>query len=254
MATTTTKPLSFYLDLQYPFKVTADEEGGYVIAFPDLPGCVTQVETVEEIGPMAEEARHLWITTEYAEGEEIPLPSYPEAYSGKFNLRLPRSLHRRLVELAEREGVSLNQCVVALLAQGEALSGAESAGTAEREAPANARVAEGRVGYRVGGEQRPANSAGSVAEDRERRDIKAGGAVTDELTRMAFLFRDRIYCSPGCVGDAIAGHPDAEPGELGPETGAVPMVIPDERADVVLTCAECGGELRWLQSYAQEEP
>ena len=120
MAASTKKPLSFYLNLQYPFKVTADEEGGYAIEFPDLPGCITQVEDAEEIGSMAEEARRLWITTEYEEGDEIPLPSYPEQYSGKFNVRLPRSLHRRLVELAEREGVSLNQCVVELLAQAEA--------------------------------------------------------------------------------------------------------------------------------------
>ncbi len=119
MATSTKKPLSYYLNLQYPFKVVADEGGGYVIEYPDLPGCITQTEAAEEIGPTAEEARRLWITTEYEEGEEIPQPSYPEEYSGRFNVRLPRSLHRHLVALAEREGVSLNQCVVALLASAE---------------------------------------------------------------------------------------------------------------------------------------
>jgi hypothetical protein len=60
--------------------------------------------------------------TEYEDAAEIPLPSYPEAYSGKFNLRLPKSLHRRLAELAEREAVSLNQLVVSLLAAGDAVS------------------------------------------------------------------------------------------------------------------------------------
>jgi len=117
---TTKKPLSYYLGLEYPFKVVANQEGGYVIEFPDLPGCITQGDSVEEIGAVAEEARRLWITTEYEEGEEIPLPSHPEEYSGKFNVRLPRSLHRRLVALAEREGVSLNQCVLALLSRAEA--------------------------------------------------------------------------------------------------------------------------------------
>jgi predicted RNase H-like HicB family nuclease len=117
MATKTREPLDYYLALSYPFSASADAEGGYVITFPDLPGCMTQVEDPAEIGPAAEEARRLWIMTEYEDGENIPLPSYPEEYSGKFNLRLPRSLHRRLAELAEREGVSLNQLVVALLAE-----------------------------------------------------------------------------------------------------------------------------------------
>jgi predicted RNase H-like HicB family nuclease len=97
-----------------------DPEGGYVVRFPDLLGCVTQAETIEEIGAMAEEARVLWIETEYEAGEEIPLPSQSPDYSGRFNLRLPKSLHARLAESAERDGVSLNQYVIMLTAAGEA--------------------------------------------------------------------------------------------------------------------------------------
>lgn len=116
MATTMRRSLDEYLALAYPFNVVADPDGGYVILFPDLPGCMTQVEDAAEIGPMADEIKALWIETEYERGADIPLPSYPAEYSGKFNLRLPRSLHRRLAEGAEREGVSLNQYVVSLLA------------------------------------------------------------------------------------------------------------------------------------------
>jgi len=111
--------LEEYFALQYPFTAVADEDGGYTILFPDLPGCITQVECVDEIPAMAEEARRLWIRTEYEDGEEIPLPSYPEQHSGKFNVRIPRSLHRKLAESAEREGVSLNQYVAQLLAAGD---------------------------------------------------------------------------------------------------------------------------------------
>lgn len=114
------KPLAKYLALEYPFHVLADPDGGYVISFPDLPGCMTQVERLADVGPMAEEARTLWLETEYEQGHDIPLPSHPEQYSGKFNLRLPRSLHRSLAEAAEREGVSLNQYAVAVLARGDA--------------------------------------------------------------------------------------------------------------------------------------
>ena len=117
---TTRRPLTEYLTLQYPFQAIADEDGGYVIVFPDLPGCMTQVERVEEIPAMAEDARRAWIETAYEDGEDIPLPSYPEEYSGKFNVRLPRSLHRSLAEAAERDGISLNQYVATLLARGDA--------------------------------------------------------------------------------------------------------------------------------------
>ena len=114
------KPLGEYLALEYPFNVLTDPDGGYVVSFPDLPGCMTQVDNLDQVGPLAEEIRTLWLETAYAQAElEIPLPSYPEEYSGKFNLRLPRSLHRSLAEAAEREGVSLNQYVVSLLARGD---------------------------------------------------------------------------------------------------------------------------------------
>lgn len=106
--------------MEYPFQVIADPEGGYVIVFPDLPGCLTQVDGIDEIGPMAEDARRAWIKTAFDHGMEIPLPSYPEEYSGKFNVRIPRSLHRELVQAAEREGISLNQYVTMLLARGDA--------------------------------------------------------------------------------------------------------------------------------------
>jgi antitoxin HicB len=115
--TTTRRSLEEYLRLQYPFNVIADADGGYVIVFPDLPGCMTQVESLDELPAMAEEARQLWIETEYEDGHEIPLPSYEDTFSGKFVVRLPRSLHRSLVESAQREGVSLNQYVATLLAR-----------------------------------------------------------------------------------------------------------------------------------------
>lgn len=114
------RPLKFFLNLEYPFRVDADPDGGWVIHFPDLPGCLSQADSPDEIGTMAEEARQLWIETEYAAGQDIPMPSYPEEFSGKFNLRLPKSLHRQLAEAADREAVSLNQYVVMLLSRGAA--------------------------------------------------------------------------------------------------------------------------------------
>jgi predicted RNase H-like HicB family nuclease len=129
------KPLDFYISLQYPMRVDVDPDGGFVISFPDLPGCITQADAPEEIGLMAEEARILWIETEYDSGADVPLPTLPTEYSGKFNLRLPKSLHARLAESAERDGVSLNQYVVMLLSMGYARAGAGSSTTTTDATP-----------------------------------------------------------------------------------------------------------------------
>ncbi len=119
--TTETKPLDYFLSLEYPIDIIADPDGGYVAVFPDLPGCMTQGETLEEVIYMAKEARELWLECEYdTDPNDIPLPSYPVEYSGKFNVRIPKSLHHLLADAAERDGVSLNQYVVMLLARGEA--------------------------------------------------------------------------------------------------------------------------------------
>jgi antitoxin HicB len=114
------------LAIEYPFHVIAAEEGGYVLVFPDLPGCISQVESIDEIPGVAEEIRTLWLETEHQLGHSLPPPSYPEEYSGKFNVRLPKSLHRELAESAKEEGVSLNQYVTMLLSRGNAQSRIEA--------------------------------------------------------------------------------------------------------------------------------
>ena len=108
--------LEYYLNLQYPVTLYPDvEQGGYVAEIKDLPGCFTQGETLAETMTNINEARELWIETAYEAGDNIPLPSTDDSYSGKLMLRMPKSLHRRLAETAEREGVSLNQYIVYLV-------------------------------------------------------------------------------------------------------------------------------------------
>jgi len=103
---------------EYRFDVIADPDGGYVVVFPDLPGCMTQVETLDELPEMAADAKRIWLQSMLDRGLEIPPPTYPETASGKFLARLPRTLHRALIDRAEEEGVSLNQLVVYLLSSG----------------------------------------------------------------------------------------------------------------------------------------
>lgn len=120
------RTLEDYLALDYSLDVIADPQGGYVLVYPDLPGRMTQVESLDEVGKAADEIRRLWIRTQFEDGHPIPLPSFPEEYSGRFVLRIPRSLHRRLAEAARREGVSLNQYAMTLLDRNDALTQLEA--------------------------------------------------------------------------------------------------------------------------------
>jgi antitoxin HicB len=70
------EPLEHYLKLDYPITLYPDsEEGGYVAEIRDLPGCLTQGETLEETIENINEARELWIETAYESNREIPLPN-----------------------------------------------------------------------------------------------------------------------------------------------------------------------------------
>ncbi len=69
------QPLKYYLSLKYPISIYP-EEVGYTVMIPDLPGCMTQGETLEECVVNIEEARELWIETVYTSAKkDIPLPS-----------------------------------------------------------------------------------------------------------------------------------------------------------------------------------
>jgi antitoxin HicB len=112
------KPLEYYLSLKYPVSIEEAPEGGYFVQIKDLPGCFSQGETMEETLENIEDARRLWMESMYEDGNEIPLPGAAEnQYSGKFNVRIPKSLHRKLDEIADREGVSLNHYLVSTLSR-----------------------------------------------------------------------------------------------------------------------------------------
>jgi antitoxin HicB len=132
----------------YRFRVrplSDDEGGGYLVEFPDLPGCMSDGETIEEAVANGQDAKASWIAAMTEARRPIPPPTVepPEPYSGKWQLRAPKSLHRKLTERAKREGVSLNTLAVALLAEG---LGAKEARPPSplRERPSPERSEEGR--------------------------------------------------------------------------------------------------------------
>ena len=101
-----------YMDLPYNYIVQPikDESGEYFYArVLELDGCQSTGETFEEAFENLKEAMEGWIETKLENGFEIPLPVGYDDFSGKFIVRIPKSLHYKLAVEAEQEGVSLNQ-------------------------------------------------------------------------------------------------------------------------------------------------
>lgn len=65
------------MKLAYPAVFTPYEDGtgGFVVEFPDLPGCVTGGDDMAEAIFMAEDAASGWVLTELEEGRGAPKPS-----------------------------------------------------------------------------------------------------------------------------------------------------------------------------------
>ena len=108
-----------YLDLPYHIVIRHlnDETGAYYFAtVQELDGCMSHGDTCSQAFENIREAMAGWIETKLANGFPVPLPLEENRYSGKFVLRLPRSLHAQLASEAEQEGVSLNQYALYRLA------------------------------------------------------------------------------------------------------------------------------------------
>ncbi|MDO8963352.1 MAG: toxin-antitoxin system HicB family antitoxin [Coriobacteriia bacterium] len=105
-----------YMALEYPVELTRDESG-YFVRIPDLPGCESNGSSVTEAMESIEEARRLWIEIAVDARLAVPSPRGEQDYSGKFVVRVARSVHRDLVRIAAVEGVSLNAFVSGILAR-----------------------------------------------------------------------------------------------------------------------------------------
>ena len=106
------KDVEYYMKLPYNYIVqpVKDESGEYFYArVLELDGCQSTGETFEEAYESLKEAMEGWIETKLEGGFEIPLPVKHDDFSGKFIVRIPKSLHYKLAVEANREGVSLNQ-------------------------------------------------------------------------------------------------------------------------------------------------
>ena len=115
------KDLEYYLSLPYTIVLKPYPDGEYFARVEELPGCMTEGRSLAEVMEMIEDAKAGWLELALEDGDVILEPSVEQQpkqdYNGKFSLRLPSSLHRKLAEQARREGVSLDQFVNMALAE-----------------------------------------------------------------------------------------------------------------------------------------
>lgn len=96
----------------YTYRVTWSEEDGEFVAtcveFPSLSWLAeTQVDALQGLGQVVADV----VVDMQTAGEAVPEPLAEKHYSGKFNVRVPESLHRELALAAAEQGVSLNRLV-----------------------------------------------------------------------------------------------------------------------------------------------
>jgi len=101
-----------YLKEPYARVLTPEAEGGYSAEILEFPGCYSSGDTADEAMVNLEDAAFNWIEAALSQGQDIPKPFANYEASGRVALRLPRSLHHRAVQMAERERVSLNTFLV----------------------------------------------------------------------------------------------------------------------------------------------
>ena len=102
---------------RFEIRPLSEEEGdGYLIEFPDFPGCIADGATPGEAMREGVDALKSYRETLKRLGREIPETG--EVYGGQWRQRVPKSLHAALARRAAREGVSLNMLATTLLAEG----------------------------------------------------------------------------------------------------------------------------------------
>ena len=101
-----------YMNKEYNYMIQPINDGESTYFFArvlEFDGCQSTGDTFDEAFVSLKVAMRGWISSKLLEGEEIPLPKKEDDYSGKFVVRIPKSLHYRLSLEAEKEGISLNQ-------------------------------------------------------------------------------------------------------------------------------------------------
>lgn len=98
-----------YLKAPYARILIPEDDGTYSAEILEFPGCFAEGDTLAEAMQNLERTAAAWIKATLEQGQDIPEPHATHGYSGKTNLRLPRSIHKKAAQFARRDDVSLNQ-------------------------------------------------------------------------------------------------------------------------------------------------
>lgn len=100
----TEKNVGYYVRLPYRVDIYPEPDGdGYTAVVPELPGCMTCADTIEELWEMIGEAKREWLEVCLEDDDYVPEPApvEMEEYSGKFVIRMPTSISKRLLREAQ---------------------------------------------------------------------------------------------------------------------------------------------------------
>jgi predicted RNase H-like HicB family nuclease len=101
----------------YTRELIKNEDGTWFARVVEFPGCMTEGDTPEEAIGNLDEAMAAWVEAKLEDRDHIPQPLSSDQYSGKFLMRVPKTLHRELARRADLEGVSLNQFALVALSR-----------------------------------------------------------------------------------------------------------------------------------------
>lgn len=106
-----------YLARPYRRLFIPESDGSYRAEIVEFPGCIAVGDTPVEALSNLEEVAEEWLGYTISRGQPIPEPVECNEYSGKLVLRMPRSLHKKAAGVSMADGVSLNQLIVAAVAE-----------------------------------------------------------------------------------------------------------------------------------------
>lgn len=222
----------------------SDEDQAFIARVPALPGCLAHGATAEKAAHEAEVAAGL-ILDVMKEDRRTPPPIDAVAdYSGQLRLRLPKSLHEAVSQLATAEGVSLNTLMLSLIAEGCGRREAHLSDAAEGRTPGQAEGSglvarkRGRLPHHMGTVyQRGPGNFWVAFRIGVRRRYWRGYATFAEAERARTLHRsgDGALCAPP-GGPVRPGGPRCDGGRPLPRGGPIGCIW--------LRCGYAGGGRR----------
>lgn len=104
--------------IDYPVEIrplSDDDGGGFIAIVPDLPGCMSDGETMDEALHEVVDAIESWISVAKEFGDPIPVANH--LIPGDFVAKIPIELYDKLSMKAKQDGVSLDAFILNKLSE-----------------------------------------------------------------------------------------------------------------------------------------